>query len=197
MKDNNNSMLFSTAAFTEMQEIVDDLANCKLSTYGVKALVRRLKECVAEHEKEIFKMVKVVNDQTVKYKELYDKYSMPQKLNKEFIDIAKTLNFPIEAKSKDYAIGSVANPNIEMPFEDPVPKDDVDFMQKMLKEDTVSDVDVPKEEKLSEDEITAYRDVDNALHGKFKIEKMPNESVGDAKATSKTAKKRRCPKKAK
>lgn len=203
MKDsNNNSVLFSTVAFAEMQEIVDDLANYKLSTYGIKALVRRLKECVAEHEKEIFKMVKVIDDYATKYKELYDKYSMPQKLNEEFVDIAKKLNFPISNEANEMgARSSTANPNIEMPFEDPVPEKDVEFMQKRLKDDDLSDVTVPKEEELSKDEVAAYQDVDKTLYSKFKVEKVPQfkDDIEDKEEllVKKTVKKRRRSKKTK
>ena len=89
------------------------------------------------------------------------------------------------------------NPNIETPFEDSVPKKDVEFIKEYLHQDKElsKDVIVPKDEQLTEKEIAAYTSIDKAFAEDHKIEKKLLKEV--KKLSKKTEEDKESNKKAK
>lgn len=135
-------------------QLTADLNNKGVSSYGKDVLVEQLGKCVATCREPFKGVVQATTSLLNRCKDLEEKLARPQKLENEFKDIAKKLNFPITQATTDGV--SCKNPNIEMSFEDPVPKKDIDFIKNYLAENKEVDVEIPKEEQLSDAEIKAY-----------------------------------------
>ena len=146
---------------SHIEQLTADLNNKGVSSYGKDVLVEQLSKCVTACNAPFKGVVKAAMSLLNRCKDLEEKLAQPQKLENEFKDIAKKLNFPITQATTDGV--SCKNPNIEMPFEDPVPKKDIEFMQKRLQKTDIDKVVLPKEECLTKKEIATYTDIDMAF----------------------------------
>lgn len=165
------------------EQLISDLShNTGMSSYGKEVLMEQLSKCISDCRRVFKTSVQAGVSLKSKYKELENKISEPQNLEQEFKDIAKKLNFPITQATTEGI--SSKNPNIEVPFEDPVPKKDVEFMQKCLKKTDgidVNDIVLPKDECLTKKEIAAYTDIDKAFAEDRKTAKKISSSLKKAK----------------
>lgn len=153
----------SIAAFTEAKELICDLSSYKLSENGRKAVIDRLVNVAEEHSKELNEIMTYVNDLIVVCQKYEDKISQPQKLEKEFEDVAKKLNFPIVPAIDD--AGS-KNPNIETSFEDPIPDNDVNFIKERLDEHPEDKVVLSKEDDpLPDKYFNTFLHIDKKIYG--------------------------------
>ena len=126
------------------------------------------------HQSWIESQAKRIEDLESRCKSYEEKISQPQQREKEFEDVAKKLNFP---DLKPISDQSVKNPNIELPFEDPVPKADIDFMKAHLNEKPKDKIVLPKDEQLTKKEIKAYT-------SEQEINKLAKEELGLLKKIS-------------
>lgn len=140
-------------ALCRMEQLVADLSSKKLSLYGKEVLIERLSACINEYRSAFNTVVDMMQVLSSKYSLLEESIIKPQKLENEFKDVAKKLNFPDLSPVSD---GSVTNPNIELPFEDPVPKADIDFIKERLDDKQDDAIVLSKKEQLSTKEINAY-----------------------------------------
>lgn len=150
--------------------LADDLNSKNVSSYGKEILIEQLNKCVKACRESFRNITRIALSLESKCKSLEEGISQPQKRENEFKDVAKKLNFPILPATTD---SLSKNPNIETPFEDSVPKKDVEFIKEYLQQDKElsKDVIVPKDEQLTEKEIAAYTSVDKAFAEDHKIEK--------------------------
>ena len=150
--------------------LADDLNSKNVSSYGKEILTEQLNKCVKECRESFRNITHIALSLESKCKSLEEGITQPQKRENEFKDIAKKLNFPILPATTD---SLSKNPNIETPFEDLVPKKDVEFIKEYLQQDKEfsKDVIVPKDEQLTEKEIAAYTSIDKSLAEDHKIEK--------------------------
>ena len=156
-----NTSVISIVAFNKIKMLVDDLVNKPLTEYGTKVLLDDLHKCVDEHNNEVNSLLKLIDTLTIKANELNVRITQPQEREKEFIDIAKKLNFPIvNAVSDNGAI----NPNIVEPVNDPSLIEDIDKVKPLFEDTSINDVILPKEEQLTDTEVECYKDF-NSMHG--------------------------------
>ena len=155
---------------SKIEQLVDDLNSKSMSSYGKEILTDQLNKCVKACRESFRNITCIALSLESKCKSLEDGISQPQKRENEFKDVAKKLNFPISPATTD---SLSKNPNIETPFEDSVPKKDVEFIKEYLQQDKElsKDVIVPKDEQLTEKEIAAYTSIDKAFTEDRKIEK--------------------------
>ena len=155
---------------SRIEQLVDDLNSKNMSSYGKEILIEQLDKCVKACRESFRNIKNVALFLESKCKSLEEEITQPQNRENEFKDIAKKLNFPISSATTD---SLSKNPNIETPFEDSVPKKDVEFIKEYLHQDKElsKDVIVPKDEQLTKKEIAAYTSVDKAFAEDRKIEK--------------------------
>lgn len=165
-------------ALCRMEQLVADLNSKNLSLYGKEVLIERLSACINECRSAFNTVVDMIQALSSKYSLLEESIIRPQKLENEFKDVAKKLNFPDLSPVSD---GSVKNPNIELPFEDPVPKADIDFIKECLNDKQDDAIVLPKKEQLSTKEINAYTD-------EHEIKKLAKEEIKSIFASTKSSK---------
>ena len=155
---------------SRIEQLVDDLNSKNMSSYGKEILIEQLDKCVKACRESFRNITNASLFLESKCKSLEEEITQPQNRENEFKDIAKKLNFPISSATTD---SLSKNPNIETPFEDSVPKKDVEFIKEYLHQDKElsKDVIVPKDEQLTKKEIAAYTSVDKAFAEDRKIEK--------------------------
>lgn len=155
---------------SRIEQLVDDLNSKNVSSYGKEILTEQLNKCVKACRESFRNITNVALFLDSKCKSLEEEITQPQNRENEFKDIAKKLNFPISSATTD---SLSKNPNIETPFEDSVPKKDVEFIKEYLHQDKElsKDVIVPKDEQLTKKEIAAYTSIDKAFTEDRKIEK--------------------------
>lgn len=168
-------------ALCRIEQLVADLSSKKLSSYGKEVLIERLSACINECRSAFNTVVDMIQALSSKYSLLEESIIKPQKLENEFKDVAKKLNFPDLSPVSD---GSVTNPNIELPFEDPVPKADIDFIKERLEESNKKPIVLSKEEQLTKKEIKAYtneQEINKLAKEELKsLEKLDTFSVSSA-----------------
>ena len=169
---------FADEALYRMEQLVTDLSSNNLSWYGKEVLIERLSACINEHRLAFNTVVDMIQALSAKYSLLEESIIRPQKLENEFKDVAKKLNFPDLSPVSDR---SVKNPNIELPFEDPVPKADIDFIKERLNDKQDDAIVLPKKEQLSTKEINAYTD-------EHEIKKLAKEEIKSMFASNKSSK---------
>ena len=155
---------------SKIEQLVDDLNSKSMSSYGKEILTDQLNKCVKAFREPFRNITNVALFLESKCKSLEEEITQPQNRENEFKDVAKKLNFPISPATTD---SLSKNPNIETPFEDSVPKKDVEFIKEYLHQDKElsKDVIVPKEEQLTKKEIAAYTSIGKAFTEDRKIEK--------------------------
>ena len=155
---------------SKIEQLVDDLNSKSMSSYGKEILTDQLNKCVKAFREPFRNITNVALFLESKCKSLEEEITQPQNRENEFKDVAKKLNFPISPATTD---SLSKNPNIETPFEDSVPKKDVEFIKEYLHQDKElsKDVIVPKDEQLTEKEIATYTSIDKAFTEDRKIEK--------------------------
>ena len=155
---------------SRIEQLVDDLNSKNVSSYGKEILTEQLNKFVKACRESFRNITNVALFLDSKCKSLEEEITQPQNRENEFKDIAKKLNFPISSATTD---SLSKNPNIETPFEDSVPKKDVEFIKEYLHQDKElsKDVIVPKDEQLTKKEIAAYTSIDKAFTEDRKIEK--------------------------
>ena len=155
---------------SRIEQLVDDLNSKNMSSYGKEILIEQLDKCVKACRESFRNITNAALFLESKCKSLEEEITQPQNRENEFKDIAKKLNFPISPATAD---SLSKNPNIETPFEDSVPKKDVEFIKEYLHQDKElsKDVIVPKDEQLTKKEIAAYTSIDKAFTEDRKIEK--------------------------
>lgn len=179
---------------SRIEQLVDDLNSKNMSSYGKEILTEQLNKCVKACRESFRNITNVALFLDSKCKSLEEEIIQPQNRENEFKDIAKKLNFPISSATTD---SLSKNPNIETPFEDSVPKKDVEFIKEYLHQDKElsKDVIVPKDEQLTKKEIAAYTSIDKAFTEDRKIEKKLLKEV--KKLSKKTEKDKESNKKVK
>jgi len=163
------NLKIANESLSRIEQLVDDLNNKNMSSYGKEILIEQLNKCIKSYRESFRNIMCIALSLESKCKSLEERITQPQKRENEFKDIAKKLNFPISPATSDGV--SCKNPNIEMPFEDPVPKKDVEFMKEYLQDGDPNKVVVPKDEQLTKKEIEAYTNLDKAFSEDRKIEK--------------------------
>ena len=154
--------VLSTAAFYEVKALMNDLNSYKLSDHGRKAIISRLMNAIDEHSAELNAIMTYINDLIAACESYEEKLGKPQKLEKEFEDVAKKLNFPIVPAIDD---PGCKNPNIETPFEDPVPDADINFIKEKLDEHSEDNVKLTKDDDpLPKSYINTFLHIDRRIN---------------------------------
>lgn len=182
--DKTMDNVFDMSSYAQVKIIANDLANSNASAYAKDVLAKKLLECLQQHSSTINKMMAKIDEMNAKVQAYKDCIEKPQRLENEFEDVAKKLNFPIVPTTTD-GVG-FKNPNIEMPFEDPVPKKDIDFIKKHLQEKDPDKVVLPKNEVIPEEEMKTYKTIASTLNEDANANK-DNSGKSTLEDTSSTA----------
>ena len=148
-------------AFNEIEHLVSDISNKNVSEYGKNAILDGLVSTMQKHKSELDKVLGYVNALEKRCKLFEEKIETPLRRENEFKDVAKKLNFPDLSPVSD---GDVKNPNAEVPFEDPVPENDITYIKSKIDrfdKNSVDDVVLQKDEQLTTAEISAYTNEEN------------------------------------
>ena len=146
-------------AFNEIEHLVSDISNKNVSEYGKNAILDGLVSTMQKHRSELDKVLRYVNALEKRCKLFEEKIETPLRRENEFKDVAKKLNFPTEPAIDDQ--GAV-NYNIVEPAPDPSLDKDIKWSIKhYLQEKDPNRISLPKDEQLTEAEISAYTNEEN------------------------------------